>query len=329
MRRRQLVVVVTAAVGAVVAGLLVATSAPTSADRGVRLLQFNMCGHVCRDASRDKVAGVVDSLARFHPAAVSLNEVCRSQLTAITSGAAERGWAMHAEFIITQPDECSGGVDYGNAVLTHSAVADTDRLTYGAQDPGNPEHRGLLCVATDLDDRPTRICTTHIVDSSDDPVGDVRATQIAMAARAAGSYPGPVVLMGDFNARPAADAMSVLYSKRHAGRARRVRRGRPGVSHLPVRRRHRRIESQVRLHLRTAARLPHHRRRRRARRSSPTTRLYWDGSNGADRHGSQFGGSHLRPGGASSPTGRLLAGLGWVVQDCSRGLRASLPVLGL
>ena len=183
----------------------------------MRLLQFNMCGHVCRTASRDKVAGVVDSLARFHPAAVSLNEVCRSQLTAITSGAAERGWAMHAEFLITQPDECTGGDDYGNAVLTRSPVADTDRLTYGAQDPGNPEHRGLLCVATDLDDRPTRICTTHIVDSSDDPVGDVRATQIAMAARVAGSYPGPVVLMGDFNARPAADAMSVLYSKRHVG----------------------------------------------------------------------------------------------------------------
>ena len=219
MRRRRLLVTAAVVVAVVVAvagaGLLVETSAVTSASGGIRLLQFNMCGHVCGDADRDKVAGVVDSLADFHPAAASLNEVCRSQLTAIAAGTAERGWAMHARFIVTQPDECTGGADYGNAVLTRSPVIDTDTLTYAAQDPGNPEHRGLLCVAAKLGDRPTHICTTHIVDSFDDPVGDVRRTQIALAARRADSYGGPVVLMGDFNARPPNSAMSALYTKRH------------------------------------------------------------------------------------------------------------------
>jgi endonuclease/exonuclease/phosphatase family metal-dependent hydrolase len=208
---------VTAAVVVAVAGagLFVETSAITSASGGIRLLQFNMCGHACRDASRDKVAGVVDSLADLHPAAATLNEVCRSQLTAIVAGTADRGWAMDARFIVTQPDECTGGADYGNAVLTRSPVIDTDSLIYAAQDPGNPEHRGLLCVTAELGDRPTHICTTHIVDSIDDPVGDVRRTQIALAARRAESYGGPVVLMGDFNARPPNSAMSVLYTKQH------------------------------------------------------------------------------------------------------------------
>jgi len=100
-------------------------------------------------------------------------------------------------------------------VLTRSPVISTDALTYAAQVPGNPEHRGLLCVTAKLGDRPTHICTTHIVDSLDDPVGDVRRTQIALAARRVDSYGGPVVLMGDFNALPPDSAMSVLYTKQH------------------------------------------------------------------------------------------------------------------
>jgi endonuclease/exonuclease/phosphatase family metal-dependent hydrolase len=212
-RRRLISVAVVAAV--VCACMLVAKSTVTSASAGIRLLQFNMCGHACRDADRDKVGGVVDSLADFHPAAATLNEVCRSQLTAIAAGTANRGWAMHARFIVTQPDECTGGADYGNAVLTRSPVIDTDTLTYAAQVPGNPEHRGLLCVTAELGGRPTHICTTHIVDSLDDPVGHVRRTQIALAARRVDSYGGPVVLMGDFNALPPDSAMSVLYTKQH------------------------------------------------------------------------------------------------------------------
>lgn len=212
--------VTTAVVVAVVgAGVLVSRSTGTSASGSIRLLQFNMCGHACHDADRDKVAGVVNVLADIHPVAVGLNEVCRSQLTAIDDGTAHREWPMHARFVITQPDGCADGVDYGNAVLTRAPVLDTDRLTYAAQDPGNPEHRGLLCVAADTGGRSTHICTTHISDSTDDPVGDVRRAQIASAAGQASSYRGPVVLMGDFNARPRDSAMSVLYSRQHDGGA--------------------------------------------------------------------------------------------------------------
>jgi endonuclease/exonuclease/phosphatase family metal-dependent hydrolase len=214
------VVMVAAGVGIV---LLVGTSTGTSTDsssgtsagRGIRLLQFNMCGHVCRDSSSDKAAGVVDFLAAFHPAAASLNEVCRSQLTLVAADTADRGWAMYARFIVTQPNECNGGDDYGNAVLTRSPIRDVDTLTYAAQDPGNPERRGLLCVTAALDGRPSHICTTHIVDATDNPDGTVRRAQIVLAARRVGSYRGPVVLMGDFNARPTSAALDPLYSRQH------------------------------------------------------------------------------------------------------------------
>jgi endonuclease/exonuclease/phosphatase family metal-dependent hydrolase len=213
----RLVVTAVVVVAVVGAGVLVERATSTSASGSIRLLQFNICGHACNDADSDKVAGVVDALADVRPAAAGLNEVCSSQLTAIVDGTADRGWAMRGRFVVAQPHACTDGADYGNAVLTRTRVIDTDRLIYAAQDPGNPEHRALLCVEADLGGRPTHICSTHISDSTDDPVGDIRRAQIALAARQAGSYRGPVVLMGDFNARPRDRAMSVVYTKRHGG----------------------------------------------------------------------------------------------------------------
>jgi endonuclease/exonuclease/phosphatase family metal-dependent hydrolase len=127
---------------------------------------------------------------------------------------------MHGRFIVTQPDECGPDGDYGLAVLTRAPVRDTDRLNFAAQVPGNPEHRGLLCVAARLAGRPTRICTTHIVDSFDDPVGDVRRAQIVTAARRVDAYRRPVVLLGDLNVRPRARVLNVLYTAAHGGGAR-------------------------------------------------------------------------------------------------------------
>ena len=211
---------VAAALVAAVAGVgVLLTAAFRSPGGDVRLLQFNMCGHVCRDASADKVAAVADLVADVRPEAVALNEVCRVQLDSVVTETADRGWAMHGRFIVTQPDECGSDGDYGLAVLTRARVRSTDRLNFAAQVPGNPEHRGLLCVVAALGGRPTRICTTHIVDSFDDPVGDVRRTQIVTAAGRIDSSRLPVVLMGDLNVRPRARVLGALYTRAHGGGA--------------------------------------------------------------------------------------------------------------
>lgn len=179
--------------------------------RPARLLQLNLCGHACPATSAAKVRSVVGSLRAFRPAAVSLDEVCRPQLRAVVAGLATAAWAMHAAFLVTRPGGCGGGVDYGIAVLTRAPVVDTDRVRYAAQEPDRVELRGLLCVAADLAGRRSRVCTTHLLDSGNDPRGVIRTAQVAAAAAYLRTYDVPVVLMGDLNLRPGDTALDPLY----------------------------------------------------------------------------------------------------------------------
>ncbi len=209
---RPATVVVALAIGA---GVLAGAGPVTSDD--IRLLQFNLCGHSCSQDDAAKVGAIVDSLASFHPVAVSLNEVCGRQLGELLDGIAERGWAMSSRFMVTKRAGCGGGVDYGIAVLTRATIVDADPVTYAAQTRGTTELRGLLCVTGDLGRRPTRICTTHIVAGDEDPTGDLGREQVASAASHVGAYGVPVVLMGDFNLRPTDRGMSAMYTRSHRG----------------------------------------------------------------------------------------------------------------
>jgi endonuclease/exonuclease/phosphatase family metal-dependent hydrolase len=202
-----------------VAGLgAVATPTPTASATGnIRLFQFNMCGRVCPWPAQVKIAAVIDSLDQFQPAAVSLNEVCRSEFSGIVSGIASRGWKMSAVFLVTRKDVCNDGTDYGNAVLTRTEIVAVDQTIYQAQGQDKGEVRGLLCVRADLGLRPTRICSTHIVNSGPDPSGSIRRRQIAQAASLVGAYRGPVVLIGDFNLPPADHGLDPLYTRVHPG----------------------------------------------------------------------------------------------------------------
>jgi endonuclease/exonuclease/phosphatase family metal-dependent hydrolase len=205
---------------AIIAGLaltggLFAERAPAlTRPDGIRLVQFNMCGHACNDDPH--MASAIDALADYRPDAVSLNEVCRGQLGAVVAGLRHRGWTMDARFLVTATGAC-GGDDYGIAVLTRSRVVDTDTLTYREQSPGTLERRGLLCAQAALGGRPTRICSTHLVSAGEDRSGAVRRGQLAAAARLTGSYRLPVVLMGDFNMPPGEVGMAALYTSAHGG----------------------------------------------------------------------------------------------------------------
>lgn len=202
-----------------VAGLgAVGTPTPTaSATGGIRLFQFNMCGRACPWPTQVKITAVVDSLDEFHPAAVSLNEVCRSQLSEIVAGIASRRWKMSDAFLATRNDGCKDGTDYGNAVLTRAEIVTVDKTFYAAQGPDHHEFRGLLCVTADLGLRPTRICSTHIVNSGPDPTGSIRRRQIAQAASVVDAHRVPVVLMGDFNLPPGDQGLDRVYTRAHPG----------------------------------------------------------------------------------------------------------------
>ena len=196
----------------------VATPTPTASATGdIRLFQFNMCGRVCPWPAQVKTAAVIDSLDQFHPAAVSLNEVCRSEFSGIVAGIASRGWKMSAAFLVTRKAACNDGADYGNAVLTRAEIGTVDQTIYKAQGPDHNEFRGLLCVTADLGLRPTRICSTHIVNSGPDPTGSIRRRQIAQAASLVGASGVPVVLMGDFNLPPGDQGLDRIYTPAHPG----------------------------------------------------------------------------------------------------------------
>jgi endonuclease/exonuclease/phosphatase family metal-dependent hydrolase len=219
---RRPVAVVLLGIAAVIAGLVLsgaffAERAPAlTRPDGIRLVQFNMCGQACNDGHH-LTAGALGALADYRPEAVSLNEVCRGQLSAVVAGLRSRGWAMDSRFLVTSPGACGGGDDYGIAVLTRSRVIDTDTLTYREQSPGTLERRGLLCVQAALGARPSQVCSTHLVSAGEDNSGDIRRGQLAAAARLTGSYSLPVVLMGDFNMTPDDVSMAALYTSAHGG----------------------------------------------------------------------------------------------------------------
>jgi endonuclease/exonuclease/phosphatase family metal-dependent hydrolase len=206
------VLVVAAAVAASMAlsiGLFAERAPARLRPDGIRLLQFNMCGHGCNKDRR--VTGALDALAGYRPEAASLNEVCRGQLDGVVSGLRRRGWTMDAQFLVTSPGVC-GGDDYGIAVLTRSRVVDTDTVTYDDQARGAVERRGLLCAQAALGGRPTRVCSTHLVSAGEDPSGSIRRAQLAEASRVTGAFPVPVVLMGDLNLPPVDAGMAALYT---------------------------------------------------------------------------------------------------------------------
>jgi endonuclease/exonuclease/phosphatase family metal-dependent hydrolase len=198
----------------------VATPTPTaSASADIRLFQLNMCGRVCHWPTSDKVAAVVDAVAGLHPAAVSLNEACRAELSDVVAGVDSRGWRMSAAFMATRKRACADGSDFGNAVLTRAPIAAVDPLPYRAQAPDHHEFRGLLCVTADLGHRTTRICSTHLLSPGRDPGASVRRRQVAEAASVVGVSGVPVVLMGDFNLPPTDRALGRLYTPAHTGGA--------------------------------------------------------------------------------------------------------------
>jgi endonuclease/exonuclease/phosphatase family metal-dependent hydrolase len=219
---RRPVAVFVSGIVAVIAGLVpsggfFAERAPAlTRPEGVRLVQFNMCGQACNDGHH-LTAGALGALADYRPAAVSLNEVCRGQLGGVVAGLRGRGWAMDSRFLVTAPGACSGGDDYGIAVLTRSRVVDTDTLTYREQRPGTLERRGLLCVQAALGGRPTRVCSTHLISAGEDRSGSIGRGQLVEAAGLTGAYTLPVVLMGDFNMPPGDVSMAALYTSAHGG----------------------------------------------------------------------------------------------------------------
>jgi endonuclease/exonuclease/phosphatase family metal-dependent hydrolase len=183
-----------------------AAAVPPPARVAYTLMQMNLClSGVAGCYSRvDYPAGVQEALVQIseaHPDAVTLNEVCRTDVAQIARGT---GYQLRFSKVIYngKPLACihpSGRGLFGDAVLTKAAITGTESEAFEAQ--AGPERRVWLCVSTRVG---VEVCTAHLAshepdqEAANDPqCAELRAV---LARRAAADR--SVVFGGDVNRRP-------------------------------------------------------------------------------------------------------------------------------
>ncbi|MEU2561865.1 endonuclease/exonuclease/phosphatase family protein [Streptomyces longispororuber] len=210
-------------VGAVAAAcmLLVGPSAPSSplhvqgppdgAARDVdvkpdRVMTWNIC-NPC-DTSN---AGRAAEIARFAPQVIGLQEACVRDVEKIRDYLEGLyGLVYHVEYgtVLRNRGRCGGWPwrpgAFGQAIL--SAAPMTDRVSVEYPDGGS-EDRGYMAVTTEVGGRSVRVFNTHLAQRRQEAV---RAAQTRVLAEQIARHDRAIVL-GDFNAVPAAPELSPLW----------------------------------------------------------------------------------------------------------------------
>ncbi|MET8573542.1 endonuclease/exonuclease/phosphatase family protein [Streptomyces sp. NPDC005012] len=192
------------------AGDLVARPLPAEAVREVvphRVMTWNLC-NPCGARNADRAR----EIATYAPQVVGLQEACVGDVERIRHYLrAYYGLDYHVAYgpVLGSRGRCGGTPwapgGYGQAVL--SAAPMTDRVSAEYPDGGS-EDRGYLAVTTRVGDRPVRVFVTHLAQRRQE---SVRAGQADVLAAAIGEHDRAVVL-GDFNAVPAAPELAPLWS---------------------------------------------------------------------------------------------------------------------
>lgn len=162
------------------------------------VLQLNLCNSGiadCYDDGRSIPEGI-DVINRLEPNVVTINEICRDDITRMARDTGYRGeFAPARDRSSGAAYQCANGQDYGIGILTSSnenAPATTPFSgTYSAQDSGR-EQRVFSCVSYSR----FGVCATHL--STD---GAVALSQCRELMGHAGELAGrqPTVVGGDLN----------------------------------------------------------------------------------------------------------------------------------
>jgi hypothetical protein len=129
------------------------------------------------------------------PDVVSLNEVCRSDVSRLR-GTTYEGWFVPALRPSGNPVKCRNGDDYGIAMLHRAGRISESFGTYDAQDDGN-ERRVWMC--SELEDG-TAACGTHLSTKSSTATKQCREL-LDHHMPASTESAAAVVVAGDFNLR--------------------------------------------------------------------------------------------------------------------------------
>ena len=192
-----------------------ASTAAAAAPAGFRVVQMNLCngGYDGCYADGQVLPEAGDLIRSLAPNVVTLNEVCRGDVTGPLLTALEAAWPGDRTYEIFEPSidrrtgaayRCVTGDDYGVAVIgrlagsTASPVFTTGLLT--AQDSGN-EERGYACVAVAGDHV---ACTAH-------PTPSNKTVALAQCEQVVTAEPATArtVVGGDLNLRTGGGATGV------------------------------------------------------------------------------------------------------------------------
>jgi endonuclease/exonuclease/phosphatase family metal-dependent hydrolase len=162
------------------------------------LMQMNLClsGLAgCYDPAA--VDEAVTRIGDAHPDAVTLNEVCRTDVARI---ARETGYHVRFSRVIYRGERLrcvrpGGRGLFGIAVLTRAAITSSQSRDFHAQ--AGLERRRWICVSTEVD-----VCTAHLNTRSPVEVAGNEEQCIELAAVLERS-PRPVIFGGDVNRRDA------------------------------------------------------------------------------------------------------------------------------
>src|ERR671914_236784 len=177
---------------------------PPASSSTYTLMQMNLClsglaGCYGKTAYPAVVEEAVAQIRESHPDAVTLNEVCRTDVARITR---RTGYHLRFSRVIyggrrlrcVRPGE--RGL-FGNAVLTEAAIERTDNRDFKAQ--AGPERRRWLCVTTRVD---VDVCTAHLNTRSTIEVAGNDAQCVELAALLARRVAARTVTFGgDVNRR--------------------------------------------------------------------------------------------------------------------------------
>ena len=214
---------------AVLLGLAGSLTGQPSAGELVRrpfsVLQVNLCNSgmaTCYSGGR-AVARAVELVREVRPDVMTLDEICRADLTAVRRAVQrlDRDRAVVSTFRAagdrpsSGPTRCLNGQDFGIGLVVSVPAPYRGQVTswgtYSAQDPSDPELRVWACITAT---RQFRACATHLAAIG----GAVALAQCReLMSAAAGPGPGrpghlPLVLGGDLNLglRPAADVRTCV-----------------------------------------------------------------------------------------------------------------------
>ncbi|MBO0882240.1 MAG: endonuclease/exonuclease/phosphatase family protein [Mycobacterium sp.] len=189
-----------------------------------RIFQFNMCGAKqiptpgCASQVPDNaVPAVVSSVLDFKPDVITLNEICQSQFQQLRDTLNANGYAVSADFSTTRIPEPKCGNDpllggLGNAILSHTQLSNSEETMLPSA--GESETYNLSCDETELRGQTVKACVTQLSNAA-----DVRSEQATAVARQVAGYRDagfPVIVGGDFEARPWDAALTPMYAH-HGG----------------------------------------------------------------------------------------------------------------